>query len=285
MRKLLMSVLGIWAAFVSGAARAADYSTPIVAYDAPKVTYYTPKAPQAQLYAPLSGPRPAWTGFYSGLNVGGGWTANSGGSQFVPYVDPVDPSAVFIYPGPNAASSSGGVVGGGQLGFSYQFAPSIVAGVETDFQGTSISSGQNRAAVATLACPLACNYVLVPLSNGTNPGVHLSWFGSVRGRAGFLVTPTLMLYGAVGFAYGQVQGNSTSFTTTRTGWTAGGGLEWLFLPNWSTKLEYLLVDLSSDGAAGPLGLSSHYRPEVSVVRTGVNYRFNLGAVAPAFAHF
>jgi outer membrane immunogenic protein len=35
------------------------------------------------------------------------------------------------------------------------------------------------------------------------------------------------------------------FSYLRTGWTAGGGLEWLFLPSWSFKVEYLYYDLGS----------------------------------------
>ena len=57
-----------------------------------------------------------------------------------------------------------------------------------------------------------------------------------------------------GFAYGQV--DAFSFSTTPTGWTAGGGVEWMFAPHWSAKAEYLYVDLSSNGTMAPSELSA-----------------------------
>ena len=94
---------------------------------------------------------------------------------------------------------------------------------------------------------------------------RVNWYGTVRGRLGFLFTPTLLVYGTGGLAYGGVnttvnhntlmvsfpltsQGlapGSASFSDTRVGWTAGGGLEWMFMPNWSAKVEYLYTDLGT----------------------------------------
>ena len=235
---------------------------------------YRKEAPYFMLQPSLS-----WTGFYGGLNVGGGWSATRGGNQFVPFTDPALPGSVFVLPGNNSASNSGGVVGGGQLGFDYQFGSSIVIGAETDFQGTSIDSG-DRNPVTALASPFVPGSVLIPLSSGNNVGLNLPWFGTVRGRAGFLITPSLLIYGTGGFAYGEVQGNLTGFSNTRTGWTAGGGVEWLFLPDWSAKAEYLFVDLSSGGTSSTFGFQSgaHHHPEVNIIRTGVNYHFNFGNV-------
>ena len=90
----------------------------------------------------------------------------------------------------------------------------------------------------------------------------IDYLGTVRGRLGFLVTPTLLVYGTAGLAYASANLSAT-YTTydlanfygpglanpqnsdTRVGWTAGGGVEWMFLPNWSAKLEYLYYDLGS----------------------------------------
>jgi outer membrane immunogenic protein len=92
----------------------------------------------------------------------------------------------------------------------------------------------------------------------------MDYFGTVRGRIGFLATPTLLVYGTGGLAYGGIHSSTLigqaitgapavpniysafgSVSNTRVGWTAGGGVEWLFLPNWSIKLEYLYYDLGS----------------------------------------
>ena len=76
--------------------------------------------------------------------------------------------------------------------------------------------------------------ILVAAINGGN--LVLDYIGTVRGRAGRLSTPTLLVYGTAGFAYGGV--SAWSQTNIRSGWTAGGGLEWMFAPNWSAKVEY-----------------------------------------------
>jgi len=99
----------------------------------------------------------------------------------------------------------------------------------------------------------------------------------VRGRAGYLITPTLLLYGTAGFAYGDVTAFQRS--NTSTGWTAGGGAEWLFSPNWSAKVEYLYVDLDSSGINGAYTgwqLGNNHHPQINVVRAGVELSLQLG---------
>ena len=124
-------------------------------------------------------------------------------------------------------------------------------GAETDFQGTSITGGNQgnlRWPVSISPYPGSNTGLLTPLVTGNGGNLGLPWFGTVRGRAGYLVTPTLLLYGTAGFAYGDVTAFQRS--NTSTGWTAGGGVEWLFAPHWSAKLEYLYVDLDSSGING-----------------------------------
>ena len=86
----------------------------------------------------------------------------------------------------------------------------------------------------------------------------------MRGRLGVAVTPDLLLYGTGGLAYGHVDASANtqlfngdgslfaeypaSISTTKVGWTAGAGAEWMFARNWSAKLEYLYVDLGSESA-------------------------------------
>jgi outer membrane immunogenic protein len=106
--------------------------------------------------------------------------------------------------------------------------------------------------------------------------------------------PTLLLYGTGGFAYGEVQRNGgvwgwNNNTATQTGWTAGGGAEWMFMPNWSAKVEYLYSDISGGNqnnwfniGAGLNNVNNHTR--WNTVRAGVNYHFNWGA-APVVAKY
>jgi outer membrane immunogenic protein len=181
--------------------------------------------------APLPPPAPAiykWTGFYGGLNLGAGIPERGGV----------------------------GVIGGGQIGYNYQVSPLFVAGIETDFQGTTLGGGGGR---------------------GPRGGRGVDWFGSVRGRFGVTAfSPALLLYGTGGFAYGDV-GNSVA-----PGWTAGGGVEWAFSPAWSAKVEYLYTDLRSGGAP-PAPFSGGAR--FHTVRAGVNYHFNLLEGLPIKANF
>ena len=157
---------------------------------------------------------------------------------------------------------------------------------------------------------------------------RLDYIGTVRGRLGWLFTPTLLVYGTGGLAYGGVSVStgiaqfnndcaqfpagciagaafsSGAFSDTRVGWTAGAGLEWMFMPNWSAKVEYLYYDLGNVSySGGPLddlqqhahGFSggkliagvvsqSQTRFNGNIVRAGVNYHFNWGA-APIVAKY
>ncbi|MGA8171614.1 MAG: outer membrane beta-barrel protein [Methylocystis sp.] len=241
------------------------------------------------LYVPPP-PPPLWTGLYGGLNIGGGWSntsydfsnpglalvaattpnwwggngwagwGNNGNSRGWAWV-PTTGGGLAIVPGGPGSSSAGGVVGGGQVGYNYQFGAGglgfgILVGAEADIQGTSIGD------VASLP-----------------------WFGTVRGRLGYLFTPDSLLYGTAGFAYGGV--DAGGYSNTRSGWTAGGGVEWMFTPRWSAKVEYLFVDLDSGGASGGGGwnVGNHIHPQINVVRAGVNYHFNWSAPTPVLAKY
>ena len=277
------SIAAVLAALISGSAFAADL----------------PSRKEAPVYVPPP-PPVLWTGFYVGVNLGGGWSAGGGNNSFLPYSDAGFPilsqpiagqSNLFFLPGGGTTgNNTGGVVGGGQIGYNFQFGQNFVIGGEADIQGTSITGGNQGNWAGLYTSPFAgvvagSNGVLTPLVTGNGGNLSLPWFGTVRGRAGWLVTPTLLLYGTAGFAYGEV--SAFNFSNTRTGWTAGGGVEWLFLPNWSAKLEYLYVDLDSSGTTGGWGFNwgYHNHPQLNVVRAGVNYHFNWGAPAPVVAKY
>ena len=63
-------------------------------------------------------------------------------------------------------------------------------------------------------------------------------------------------------------------------WTAGGGLEWMFAPNWSLKAEYLYVDLGDINntitytyGANVSTMTSTAHDKFHVVRAGLNWHF------------
>ncbi|HMK90868.1 MAG TPA: outer membrane beta-barrel protein [Methylocystis sp.] len=251
-----------------------------------------PFAKDAPVFAPP--PPPAlWSGFYGGVNLGGGWAAG-GQNSVLPYADPAFPIGASVYGatnlfllpgGGNTSNNTGGVVGGAQVGYNFELRPSIVIGGEADIQGASITGGNAGNTIVAYPSPLAPGDVLVPLATGNGGNLGLPWFGTLRGRVGWLAMPTLLVYGAAGFAYGEVTAFNSS--NTRTGWTAGGGLEWMFASNWSAKLEYLFMDLDSGGVTGAWGWNYgyHRHPQVNVLRLGVNYHFNSGAPAPVLARY
>ncbi len=264
MTKGLLSAILIATMLPAGAAISADLPSTKAPY-----VYYAP-------------PPPLWTGLYAGLNLGGGWNANSINNNWTPYTDVGVPGSLLIYPGStNSGSNAGGVVGGGQIGYNYQIVSSFLVGAEADIQGTSMSSGGNNAWTPYLS-PLGTGNLLTPLAPNS-VGVSVPWFGTVRGRAGYLIKPTILVYGTAGFAYGGVSGNVTGYSNTRTGWTAGGGVEWMLMPHWSAKLEYLYMDLENNGTTGAGGYQwgTIRHPQVNVVRAGVNYHFNWGTSGPA----
>ncbi|MGJ0507425.1 MAG: outer membrane protein [Methylocystis sp.] len=265
-----------------------------------------------------------WTGFYAGLNAGGTWSNNNTATfGAVGLVD--DP--IWLPGGPFALSATGvatgnsgaGFIGGGQIGYNYQFGSSFLVGFETDIQGVAGTSGTAQA-VGVAVNTVTFDPVSTP-TTVTRVNRRMDYFGTVRGRLGWLVTPTLLVYGTGGFAYGGFSLSAaqysfdpsglygtgfgaTSFNRTATGWTAGGGVEWMFWPNWSAKVEYLYYDLGHASstlspvsgldqtvfaAPGTLGFMNVTRVSTrlsgNIVRAGVNYHFNWGAPAPVLAKY
>jgi outer membrane immunogenic protein len=211
-------------------------------------------------YAPPLPPPPSWTGFYLGLNGGFGGDRN----QY--------PFTVGGVAGTSTLNSSG-FFGGGQVGYNWQFAPTWVAGVEADIDDADIQG------LAQTTVPGASASI----------GTRLNWFGTVRGRVGYLVTPNAMFYGTGGWAYGSVTssasataaglGTGASVSSTQTGgWTAGAGLEYAFNPSISFKTEYLFVNLGSttlaNGFAAGVPVTLSEKTTVHTVKAGLNFKFN-----------
>jgi outer membrane immunogenic protein len=267
-------------------------------------------------------PPPMWTGFYVGLNAGGTWAqSNSTNTTAFPiFAAPAIQSeanvAALLATSNIGSGNGGGFIGGGQIGYNWQFYNSFVAGIEADIQGIAYSNNtRNFAAVSGVpGFPLETMFGAVSVKR------NVDYIGTVRGRLGWLFTPTLLVYGTGGLAYGGVSSSTSMFQTdtlattgctfcnpyftagsysdTRVGWTAGGGLEWMFWPNWSAKVEYLYYDLGrvsyamsplvsffNGGAPAWAAIAqSSTRFNGNIVRAGVNYHFNWGA-APVVAKY
>ena len=230
------------------AAVAVLISAPSFASDLPIRT----SAP-APVYA--ASPAPIWTGLYVGVNAG---------AQFA---DPSSISNLGAVLNPSAVSFTGG----GQIGYNVQF-DRIVLGVETDVQGITKAS--------TIQGVVSANPTLTTL---VSTAQSTGWLGTTRLRAGVLLTPTFLAYGTGGVAYGNsslaltggnlLGGFSNAINQVQVGWTAGGGVEWLFLPQWSVKAEYLHYNLGTTVAniAGIGSLAGGTAANLG--RVGLSYHF------------
>jgi outer membrane immunogenic protein len=181
-----------------------------------------------------------------------------------------------------------GVIGGGQIGYNWQFG-NWVPGLEADIQ----DSGQRGS--LTLICPAGlCSGFPVPLTTTTSLTEKLEWFGTVRARLGWTVTPETMVYATGGLAYGKINdsGNITDGVTTSTfdfsktseGWAAGGGIENHLVGNWTWRLEYLFLTLEEPtGTFTTTIIPTRGNPPStvkidpiftdSIIRAGLNYKW------------
>ncbi|WP_157286522.1 outer membrane protein [Bradyrhizobium yuanmingense] len=146
----------------------------------------------------------------------------------------------------NNPTKPSGFVAGVQAGYNFQNGPGVF-GVEGDIQAAGADD------------------TFAPWKF-SNP-----WFGTLRGRAGYAFN-NVLFYGTAGLAFGELRAQTFGWSESHTtaGWTIGAGAEIGLAPNWSAKLEYLYIDLSTSQFA-ITGVSNGY--SANVVRAGVNYRF------------
>jgi len=267
------------------AALFASATAPALAADLPY------KAPPP---APVMIPVVNWTGFYIGIN--GGYSWGKAGRE-LSFFNPLTGIQIIPPVGSGATSDSNlnGGVFGGQLGYNWQ-SGNWVFGFETDAQWTGQRGTASRLCGVLATAAGAC---LPGVALGTSAAVeqHLDWFGTFRGRAGVLVTPSTLLYVTGGAAYGSLNTDITvtsitplglpvsvtrSGESSKFGWTIGGGVEAMFGTNWSGKLEYLYMDLGTVesttgiGTGVLIGTNLSTRVTDSIFRAGINYHFSAG---------
>jgi outer membrane immunogenic protein len=185
-----------------------------------------------------------WTGFYIGGHIGG---AFSGGD--------------------NSLQGDSRFMGGVQGGADYQFANNWVIGIEAQYSWMNSNN----------------NGVLFP--GGVLVTSNSNELGSLTGRLGYSFGPALV-YAKGGYAFKdgdniRVAGSPFGFTTTgntHDGYTVGAGVEYMFAPNWSAKVEYQYYNFGSTtfltGPAGVVG--ARFNDDEHTVKAGLNYRFNWG---------
>ena len=212
---------------------------------------------KAPAYVPPAPPPITWTGCYIGANVGGIFSSGSA-----------------TFDGVEVSRDNSGFAGGGQIGCDYQFAGGWVIGIRDMFNWANV--GRDRTFVDRFGNLVSTN------TNG-------SWFNALTGRIGYAFTPNWLLYGQGGVAWinHRVDVNINGFDfgefgKTRTGWTAGGGVEWMFARGWSAFLEGNYMDFGSNdqtvfaSVSCPAGCAFSAKTTAATALVGVNYRFGWG---------
>ena len=203
-----------------------------------------------------------WTGLYAG----GYWGTSIGQSSVSTPAGPFDNVG-------QVDISKGSWTAGATVGANWQLNPNWLIGVEGD--------------LGYLA-----NDRTFPQWNEprVTAGVKTSWYATARGRLGYVTGPSLLyatggaafvhvenIFGGCGlFGCGGIVTPPTSVATTRSGWTAGGGIETRLSRNWSQKTEYLYIDAGTTNFLAVPYTTPHpasFRNEFHVIKTGLNYRF------------
>ena len=183
---------------------------------------------------------PTWTGFYIGAHVGGFWADINNGDDGWNEVYNNGTAAAYSW-----KNTNDGVFGGGTVGYNWQ-SSAFVFGVEADFGGAGLTGNWNNGLATT-----AHGYLWADN--------NASFYADVTGRLGYVAGPALF-YVKGGWAYldtnlsvggngliaARTYGAWSANSNSLDGWTVGGGIEYMWSPNWSVKAEYLYFDFSRD---------------------------------------
>lgn len=237
-----------------------------------------------------------WTGFYAGVNIGGAWNTSCAS---ISLNDTVNNTSDTIA---SNCAHPGHFIGGGQIGYNYEFS-NIVLGLEAGISGGTQSSQTYTA--FTLGNPDHN----IPAGTYQLTGTHTPGaIGEIRARVGYDFGGKALVYFTGGGIFASSGGNATltyispdlhttaSFSGTgqsgtRTGWMLGGGLEYKLTPNWSIKGEDVFANTGNisnptvcvDNISGAFchtfntGVvqikSAGNAGNVNIFRVGVNYKF------------
>jgi outer membrane immunogenic protein len=216
----------------------------------------------------ITPPPSGWTGPYAGIAGGFGLGHSDQGD---PGSVPLPAASLLAFDGHYGVR---GALAGGTLGTNWQQG-GWVYGVEGDISWADLNGRSDVCGTGAIA-PHAC-------------GTKLDALGTFRGRIGLVAGARAdwLLYATGGLAVGNISGRDAVGASTghdwRAGWTAGVGVEKVFAPHLSAKLEYLYLDLGnafvfnvSPGVPESVSLNAH------IIRAGINYGFGAPA-SPAIA--
>lgn len=252
-------------------------------------------APRYVKAPPAAGPAWNWSGFYIGADVGGVAQSSHGVSNFFqPDAEGEELGSGGANNPQSQAPSSSAVIGGVHAGYNWQIS-NWVLGVEGDWQWTGAKSSFCRP--TDDSSPPCSDIGRGSLTiNGETRGI-----GTIRGRLGYAFD-RVMVYGTGGVAFvdlrdsitadcqvagcaDSVNKNRTSadFSSVKTGWVAGAGVEWMVSPNWIIRSEYLHIDAGTSTNTlnldpvncndGACGASWSHGNRYDIGRVGLSYKF------------
>jgi outer membrane immunogenic protein len=245
MKKLLLGSVALLAA-AQAPASASDLNTPVY------------------MKAPAMAPLYDWTGFYIGGRAGYSWAHSDGQTTDLANGRVFAPSS----------SNSSAFHGGGQIGYDYMLPARIVLGVV----GT-LSSGSHNSITNV-------GFREISTSDGKT-----DYTGTVRARLGYAFD-TWLLYGTGGWGWSHASSTRTQVTgvvgnavpgtvetisTSNSGWTVGGGLDYALAKNWDVFAEYRYSPRTVTLTFPIAQRSSTVSTSNNVIEAGINWRFNWGA--------
>jgi outer membrane immunogenic protein len=227
----------------------------------------------------------SWTGFYAGLAGG----AQISDNKWITTGVAINPAGLLGAPALNSNGNPSsfdktGFQGSAFVGYNYQINQSFVAGLEADIGGAF----GGKKSINGIPGPFIGAY---PVGTTDAITAELGLNGSLRGRLGFLVTPTVMLYATGGAAIQQakygvscvggvawcIASRSETISSTRVGWTLGAGAEAQLFGNWLGRVEYRYADLGNKtvnffpATFDALGVRTSLKTHT--VQAGIAYKF------------
>jgi outer membrane immunogenic protein len=229
------------------------------------------QASAADLQRPvLKAPPPealfSWAGLYIGVHAG--WLRSTNSTT--------DIDGLQDDEGTRLGHSANSFAAGGHIGFNWQNGMWVL-GAEADISGTGASSSVVQD---------------LEVFDG-RARTKVSWLASARGRLGISPAPQWLLYGTGGVAWARIKNetldfddpnntgdftvfdpsDSSSKSSVRTGWVAGGGFEYALSSNWIGRVEYLHYDLGNTTTVTPSEFRFRFSNRFDVVRAGLSYKF------------
>jgi outer membrane immunogenic protein len=277
----------------------------VAALAAEPAAFAADMAAQAPVYTKAPAPiANDWTGFYLGAGVGARSSQVDGdvSQDSINRFNNFTSDGVCV-PGGFFSSCSGEPLNNTTfrispyVGYNYQFATQWLAGIEGD-----VGFGSNT---TTLAGAFYPNTGISNFDGHDSFAVKTGWDASLRGRLGFLVTPSFLVYGTGGAAWQHIEATSTCSTstndftwcqpellasavitdsTTKLGWTVGAGIETMLSHNWIVRGEYRYADFGTItntdtracacfGVPTNLAITDTLRLRTQTATFGIAYKF------------